>query len=156
MILGAYCRTQQRFRRIILCNSGSCFNRSPPRFFYSSSLHLPSSSYHHFSMNPCTKRLPPLPLLPFDMSSNSMPLVRLVGCVGLLDVYGISRGDVCLEWVYLCCQGLASRKAARARCALEGHVSEGKSPTPVLLGLLMLLLPVASLLLSLEWGRSAN
>jgi hypothetical protein len=41
-------------------------------------------------------------------------------------------------------------------CALEGHVSEGKSPTPVLLGLLMLLLPVASLLLSLEWGRSAN
>ena len=33
-------------------------------------------------------------------------------------------------------------------CALEGHVSEGKSPTPVLLGLLMLLLPVASLLLS--------
>ena len=35
-------------------------------------------------------------------------------------------------------------------CALEGHVSQGKSPTPILLGLLMLLLPVASLLLSLE------
>ena len=154
MILGAYCRTQQRFRRIILCNSGSCFNRSPPRFFYSSSLHLPSSSYHHFSMNPCTKRPPP----PSPSSFRHVIEFNAFGAPGWLRW---SAGCV-WNFSWRCMSGVGVSVLSGvgftegSTCALEGHVSEGKSPTPVLLGLLMLLLPVASLLLSLEWGRSAN
>lgn len=45
----------------------------------------------------------------------------MAGFLPLLDVYGISRGDVYLELLYVCCsQDEAERKAA---CARGGSVS---------------------------------